>query len=49
MSESPSGLKPAPSKRWKCRVCGYIHEGDEPPDECPVCESPREKFELLPD
>ena len=24
-------------KKWECTVCGYIHEGDEPPDECPVC------------
>jgi rubrerythrin len=31
-------------KKWKCTVCGYIHHGDEPPDVCPVCGSPREKF-----
>ena len=31
-------------KRWKCSVCGYIHEGDEPPDFCPVCGSPKEAF-----
>lgn len=24
-------------KKWECTVCGYIHEGDEPPKECPVC------------
>ena len=24
-------------KKWKCLVCGYIHEGDEPPASCPVC------------
>jgi rubredoxin/uncharacterized membrane protein len=24
-------------KKWECTVCGYIHEGDAPPDECPVC------------
>jgi rubredoxin/uncharacterized membrane protein len=24
-------------KKWKCTVCGYIHEGDEPPEKCPVC------------
>ena len=23
--------------RWKCEVCGYIHEGPAPPDTCPVC------------
>ena len=31
-------------KRWRCSVCGYIHEGNEPPEECPNCSSPREKF-----
>jgi len=24
-------------KKWKCTVCGYIHEGKYPPDKCPVC------------
>lgn len=23
--------------KWRCNVCGYIHAGKEPPDECPVC------------
>ena len=31
-------------KKWQCTVCGYIHEGDEPPDECPVCGADRSKF-----
>jgi len=31
-------------KRWKCTVCGYVHEGDEPPEECPVCGADRSKF-----
>jgi len=31
-------------KRWKCTVCGYIHEGDEPPEKCPVCGADRSKF-----
>ncbi|MGW8285795.1 MAG: rubredoxin-like domain-containing protein [Candidatus Deferrimicrobiaceae bacterium] len=31
-------------RRWKCTVCGYIHKGDEPPEACPVCGSPPEKF-----
>lgn len=33
---------------WRCTVCGYIHEGAEPPEQCPVCKAPREKFEELP-
>ena len=32
-------------KKWKCTVCGYIHEGDTPPEVCPLCKAPAEKFE----
>ncbi|TAL68798.1 MAG: rubrerythrin family protein [Bacteroidetes bacterium] len=32
--------------RWKCRVCGYIHEGSTPPEKCPACMHPRAYFEL---
>ena len=32
--------------RWKCRNCGYIHEGKEAPDECPACAHPVSHFEL---
>ena len=31
-------------KKWECTVCGYIHEGDEPPDECPVCAADKSMF-----
>ncbi len=34
-------------KMWRCEVCGYLHEGEEPPDVCPKCGAPKEKFELL--
>lgn len=30
---------------WKCGNCGYIHEGNEAPEECPVCAHPRAYFE----
>ena len=33
-------------KKWKC-VCGYVHDGDEPPARCPKCGAPPEKFTLL--
>ncbi|WP_459129191.1 rubrerythrin [Guggenheimella bovis] len=32
---------------WKCGVCGYVHEGYEPPQICPACKHPREHFELM--
>ena len=31
-------------KKWVCQVCGYVHEGDTPPEKCPVCKVPAEKF-----
>jgi rubrerythrin len=31
--------------RWRCSVCGYIHEGTEPPVKCPCCKHPREYYE----
>ncbi len=31
-------------KKWVCSVCGYVHEGDQPPAQCPVCKAPAEKF-----
>ena len=34
-------------KKWKCGVCGYIHDGDEAPGQCPKCGAPAEKFALL--
>lgn len=32
-------------KGWKCNNCGYIHEGDEAPEVCPVCAHPKAYFE----
>ncbi|MBR1477524.1 MAG: NADH peroxidase [Lachnospiraceae bacterium] len=30
--------------KYVCQVCGYVHEGDNPPAECPVCHAPADKF-----
>ncbi len=30
--------------KWVCTVCGYVHEGDQPPANCPTCNAPAEKF-----
>jgi nitrite reductase (NADH) large subunit len=34
-----------PVTAWICPVCGYIHYGPEPPEECPVCATPGSDFE----
>ena len=31
-------------KKFVCSVCGYVYEGTEPPEFCPQCKAPREKF-----
>ena len=31
-------------EKWVCPVCGYVHEGAEPPAECPTCHVKGEKF-----
>ena len=31
-------------KKYVCPVCGYVHEGNEPPEKCPICKVPSEKF-----
>ncbi len=33
--------------KWRCTVCGYIHEGEQPPEQCPVCKQPTDKFEKI--
>jgi rubrerythrin len=33
--------------RWKCRNCGYVHEGAEAPKICPACKHPQSFYELL--
>lgn len=32
---------------WRCGSCGYIHEGDDAPDQCPKCGAPKERFEKI--
>jgi rubrerythrin len=33
--------------KWKCRNCGYIHEGKEAPEMCPACSHPKAYYEIL--
>ncbi len=35
------------SKKFICTVCGYIHEGEEAPEQCPLCHAPKTKFKEL--
>ncbi len=35
------------AKKWICTVCGYVHEGDTPPEKCPQCKVPASKFKEL--
>ena len=38
------------SKQFKCTVCGYIHTGDQAPEQCPKCKVPASKFvEITPE
>ena len=41
--------KPAEKKGWICKICGYIYEGDELPEDyiCPICKHPASDFERL--
>lgn len=31
-------------KKWVCSVCGYVFEGENPPEACPICKAPADKF-----
>ena len=33
--------------KWVCKVCGYVHEGATPPEKCPQCGAPADKFEKM--
>ncbi len=42
---SREGMKE--QKAWRCRICGYIHYGDEPPEKCPYCHFPQSTFKKV--
>jgi len=33
--------------KWKCRNCGYVHEGASAPEKCPACGYPKSFYEML--
>ena len=45
--ENATVFKKDKSVVWRCRNCGYIHEGVEAPKDCPACDHPQAHFELL--
>lgn len=45
--EQGTVFKKAKSVTWRCRNCGYIHEGQEAMQECPSCAHPQAHFELV--
>jgi hypothetical protein len=46
LQDVPRPIKESTLMRFRCSVCGYIHEGNEPPETCPVCGAGREEFLL---
>ena len=40
-------FKRGEKETWRCRNCGYLHEGEEAPEVCPACAHARAHFELL--
>lgn len=45
--KKPVSTPAGKEKKWECQVCGYIHQGEEPPETCPVCGVGREEFILI--
>ena len=37
------------TKRFVCKVCGYVYEGEAAPEKCPVCKAPATMFEEIKD
>ena len=45
--EGGTVFKKKQSVVWRCRNCGYLHEGTQAPEQCPACAHPQAHFELL--
>jgi len=44
--ENKTIFKKEKKVKWVCRKCGYVHEGEEPPEKCPSCDHPRNYFQI---
>ncbi len=49
INPKPEAKKESSGRKWVCKICGYVYEGEElPPDYiCPICKHPAEDFELI--
>ncbi len=47
--EEGSPGAPETRRAWRCRICGHVHTGEEPPAECPVCFFPAAAFQPVGD
>lgn len=45
--QSGKVFKKDSAEKWKCRICGYVHEGPEAPTICPVCAHSQSYYEVL--
>lgn len=36
-------------KKWRCKGCGYVYDGDAPPEICPKCGAPKDQFTEIPE
>jgi rubrerythrin len=44
--EAKTVFKKKSKRYWFCRNCGYLHEGEEPPEKCPSCDHPTAYFQI---
>ena len=45
--EEDSVFKKEKVVKWKCRNCGYVHEGEKALEVCPACDHPKAYFEIM--
>ncbi|MDD5094418.1 MAG: ferredoxin-thioredoxin reductase catalytic domain-containing protein [Dehalococcoidia bacterium] len=44
-ANAPESATELPYPVWRCKVCGYLCARDDPPEVCPICKVPKERFE----
>jgi len=42
-----NGASSKEATSWRCRMCGHIHNGKEPPEKCPYCFFPKSAFKKV--